>query len=263
MADPPNLKLIGYWARSERPSVYPHPKALVRPEWRAEDRGRIVAYLRAGAVLQEYCGFSCCRFCEMTNGSRELTDGEWVWPEGLPHYVEAHQVCLPDEVVVAMEARSWQVPANPTAGGYSTVDESFWVGWATRLKPAEPHGGRGFLHYLADCLSPTRRARARRREVELDFRFYCHVCGRRRVRLACHENEAFCSADCRHLRDVAVCYFAHAPGAFSDREVFESTGLRVRALPRRFHCKWCGHSAGKVLCGPDRCAACGGGSEHL
>src|SRR6516165_2505180 len=99
MTDRPPLKLIGYWAQSEEPSLYPHPKRLVRPGWREEDRGRIAAYLRAGIVLRAFCGFSRCRICGIPNGTLELTDGEWAWPEGLAHYIEAHAVYLPDEVV--------------------------------------------------------------------------------------------------------------------------------------------------------------------
>lgn len=30
-------------------------------------------------------------------GHRDLTDGVYVWPEGLAHYVKAHAVRLPDD----------------------------------------------------------------------------------------------------------------------------------------------------------------------
>ena len=137
MVQPPALKLIGYWAQSEEPSLYPHPKRLARPDWRTGDRGRITAYLRAGACLVGYFGISLCRICGTSNGSFELTDGEWAWPEGLAHYVEAHAVCLPDEVVATMDAHGWQVPINPRPPGYVPVDESFWVGWSARQRATD------------------------------------------------------------------------------------------------------------------------------
>ena len=101
--------------------------------------------------------------------------------------------------------------------------------------------------------------RARRREVELDFLFYCQVCGARRVRLARHEAEALCSAECRRLRDVAVCYFCHKSGTFSDKEVFEATGLPVSSLPTRMYCKWCGQATMMMRKDLGGCTKCGGG----
>jgi hypothetical protein len=62
-------------------------------------------YLRGGEVDAMYKGISYCRFRKNgctppTNmGSCDLTDGVWIWPEGLAHYVEAHEVWLPDSFV--------------------------------------------------------------------------------------------------------------------------------------------------------------------
>ncbi|GHH42120.1 hypothetical protein GCM10017774_37860 [Lentzea cavernae] len=50
-----------------------------------------------------FAGKSICRFCGRDNGSTELTDGvNFVWPDGLLHYVEDHNVRLPTEVTAAM-----------------------------------------------------------------------------------------------------------------------------------------------------------------
>jgi hypothetical protein len=38
--------------------------------------------------------------CGQQNGSRELGDAFYLWPEGLAHYVTDHDVRLPDEFVV-------------------------------------------------------------------------------------------------------------------------------------------------------------------
>jgi predicted component of type VI protein secretion system len=71
-------------------------------------------------------------------GSADLTDGDWLWPEGLAHYIDSHSVCLPDEFVETMRSRCWQVPetlqAETLAGllGHSGPfgDLSFWRAWA-------------------------------------------------------------------------------------------------------------------------------------
>jgi hypothetical protein len=134
----PVLKLIGYWARDGWDLPYPHPRQLVRQEWRSEDRSRIVAYLRTGQFLNSQIGHSYCRFAcgvpDRAMGSSELTDGEWAWPEGLAHYIESHSVCLPDEFVATMETRNWQVPTNRRVLDPDLVDESFWVSWSCQFK---------------------------------------------------------------------------------------------------------------------------------
>lgn len=63
------------------------------------ERIRVVRYLRAGAGWRAYRGFSLCRVCGCQNGSSELADGVWVWPEGLAHYVRRHGVRLPDVII--------------------------------------------------------------------------------------------------------------------------------------------------------------------
>jgi hypothetical protein len=74
-------------------------------------------------------------------GSWDLTDGEWVWPQGLAHYVQRHWVCLPDEFVETMRVNSWRVPRDiaqppPEEAGLK-YDCSSWLAWARReqLRP--------------------------------------------------------------------------------------------------------------------------------
>jgi hypothetical protein len=99
------LKRIGYWDGPAAPAGWPDVRDFVVQE---PDPGRqqaVAAYLRSGTAYVAAAGFSVCRICGAANGSTELTDGEYfVWPEGLAHYVEAHNVRLPDEVV-AVAAR--------------------------------------------------------------------------------------------------------------------------------------------------------------
>jgi hypothetical protein len=78
-------------------------------------------------------------------GSRDLTDGVWVWPEGLAHYVEEHDVMLPDAFLHTMRANEWKMPPNiqrrlteirelwpdPMEGW----DIEPWVTWAFQFRP--------------------------------------------------------------------------------------------------------------------------------
>ena len=55
-------------------------------------------------------GLSWCRFhCEQEYcGSLEFTDGYYLWPEGLLHYVQNHEVKLPEEFIA--HCKSYRKP---------------------------------------------------------------------------------------------------------------------------------------------------------
>lgn len=94
MAD---LIRIGYWRSDVSPDL-PHPRGLVDESWASDGRDLVVAYLRGGLPVLHAVGFSPCRMCDLAaNGSADLTDGNFLWPEGLAHYVEHHDVRLPAE----------------------------------------------------------------------------------------------------------------------------------------------------------------------
>jgi len=101
---------VGYWDDGWLP--LPRPQDLVCPGWRSDDRDRIVAYLREGVVVRRAFGSSACRFmdCRLSLGSADLTDGLWMWPERLEHYVTDHAVQLPEVFVETMEGNGWRVP---------------------------------------------------------------------------------------------------------------------------------------------------------
>lgn len=136
------VRAVGYWRSTLGPGKglvdrFPHPADLVTPGWLSDERDRIISYLRAGRTFAEWRGFSYCRFgCGAESralGSRCLTDGEWVWPEGLAHYVESHEVRLPQEFVDAMRRNCWQIGLRedgPTAAAQGEPDFAFWLAWS-------------------------------------------------------------------------------------------------------------------------------------
>lgn len=98
------LVSIGYWA-GEKDDRWPDVRDLVDPDWDADDRADCIAYLRRGLVAHAYFGPSVCRICHQPNGSVDLTDLVYIWPEGLAHYLLEHSVRLPDEFVDHVRAR--------------------------------------------------------------------------------------------------------------------------------------------------------------
>ncbi|HET6249536.1 MAG TPA: hypothetical protein VFE47_17745 [Tepidisphaeraceae bacterium] len=131
----PLLKAVGYW-RSRAELELPDPSSLVSQRV-IPGRENIESYLRSGAVYAQWRGISWCRFrCGLTGlgmGSRCLTDGEWVWPEGLAHYIGKHSVTLPDAMIESMRRRGWKVPVVPRHVKYDVLgkpNQRFWISWA-------------------------------------------------------------------------------------------------------------------------------------
>lgn len=92
-----SLRVIGYWRNQAHPE-YPDPHDFVDEAWDAVERNAVGAYLTSGVMPWAGMGVSPCRMCAGSNGSAEYSDGVYVWPEGLAHYVEDHFVRLPREV---------------------------------------------------------------------------------------------------------------------------------------------------------------------
>ena len=96
MVQPKKLVLIGYWDGPETDHSWPAVENFVDMGWDADEREFVVSYLQSGVMVWGCMGFSLCRFCGQENGNLELSDGHFMWPDGLAHYVAEHGVRLPD-----------------------------------------------------------------------------------------------------------------------------------------------------------------------
>ncbi len=102
--------VVGYWSRSPDDPTLPYPQANPAPwERQAEFVAKLKAIEQAArerrlGKLMAYRGFSMCRLCNTQNGHEEFDHGGYRWPAGLLHYVEAHNVRLPDAFVAAVLA---------------------------------------------------------------------------------------------------------------------------------------------------------------
>ncbi len=135
---PPRFEALGYWFNELAPNHYPRPHALVG-RWQPDRRAAVAAYLRSGTVFERYGGLSYCRFhCGVPNralGTYDLFDGQWIWPSGLAHYVEAHDVRLPERFVRhALRRRDAATDQRPAPmrprQRLNTVDIAPWLAWS-------------------------------------------------------------------------------------------------------------------------------------
>jgi len=65
-------------------------------------------------------------------GHREFTDGTWVWPEGLVHYVERHGLPLPEEFLRTIEENSGKPPQFGVSAD-TPIDREFWETWFAKV----------------------------------------------------------------------------------------------------------------------------------
>jgi hypothetical protein len=89
---------VGFWRAGEMPSM---DETLPWPEpylWGPTKRD-VLVYVRAAPVVQAYFGEHRCRLCGVACGNTEKSDGVFVWPEGLAHYLVRHDVKLPQHFI--------------------------------------------------------------------------------------------------------------------------------------------------------------------
>jgi hypothetical protein len=111
---------IGYW-RSQLEPEWPEPADFVDENWDENERNHVAVFLESGTVPWVQLGVSICRFCGQENGFAECTDGVFLWPEGLAHYVREHAVRLPAPVVDHIEGRGSFDPHQVDSDWWRTV----------------------------------------------------------------------------------------------------------------------------------------------
>ena len=129
-------KLIGYWIRDFNDTRYCAPQELVG-NYSQNVKDRVVGYLKGGKTAMVYRGFSWCRFgCESSDtgmGTMEFTDGVWQWPEGLAHYIEKHDVLLPEEFISnALSKEPIVRDVRDLELENTRAMDDFWLDWCNK-----------------------------------------------------------------------------------------------------------------------------------
>lgn len=96
----PKLIKVGYWKSEDEPNL---PDPTILPQIDPTVKYMVLQYLKNAKTHQYWKGPSWCRFrCGIRDfdmGTTDKTDDKYIWPAGLTHYVEEHNVTLPQEFI--------------------------------------------------------------------------------------------------------------------------------------------------------------------
>ncbi|MFD5087508.1 hypothetical protein ACFWOG_33370 [Kitasatospora sp. NPDC058406] len=151
-------KALGFWYSPESPGL-PHPSALIDPDWSESERSMIFDCLEGGQLARRFMGVSSCRICGIPNGSAELTDGEFIWPAGLGHYMLEHSVRRRGRLPPALLRHALVRLADLEE---ASTDRSWWLATRTMACPWTPtaaNSGRSLSARLYADAEPFRRRR--------------------------------------------------------------------------------------------------------
>ena len=136
------LNAIGFWRSNTNFVSLPHPKEVIT-QWDPDHKIKVLRYLVSGKILREYMGFSYCRFRNglppQQMGSRDLTDGHWVWPDGLLVYLDRYNIDLPNQFLKYIEDHAYTVGdpdithllEDAALYGYSFKS---WILWSSQVR---------------------------------------------------------------------------------------------------------------------------------
>lgn len=111
------LECVGFWASEQDPDL-PDPADSIDRAWRQAEGDQVLSYIEQAYDLPYACsGFSSCRLgCSGTPadiGTQDLTDGTYLFPEGLSHYIRVHSVRPPEEFLEHIRSNHYTVPRLP------------------------------------------------------------------------------------------------------------------------------------------------------
>lgn len=102
---------VGYWRSREQPEL-PDPAAHVDAAWEQEERQAALVYLQSAPACMRFLGYSTCRLCGQSGaelGDSDLTDGTWIWPQGLAHYLSQHALRPPEPFLAHLRQRRFRL----------------------------------------------------------------------------------------------------------------------------------------------------------
>lgn len=109
----------------------PTLKDATNSTWNPVDKEKFIAYLTHSPILISSMTTSNCLLCaEVVPSLCYHSDGEWLWPDSLAHYVRSHNIALPDRFVHAIRERSYIPPQEAELPNVAIRDLPWPESWA-------------------------------------------------------------------------------------------------------------------------------------
>jgi hypothetical protein len=75
------------------------------------DEEKLLSYLSNGRIWVAVASLERCVFCDHFAGPRTyMTDGKWLWPKFILHYVEVHDLQLPASFLEHIRMVEYTIP---------------------------------------------------------------------------------------------------------------------------------------------------------
>lgn len=126
------LTIIGIWVN--RLLIYPHPRQLLRSNLSSDDREAVATYIEncshenfvtCPPFLEEDCLLSAHKRFEFDLRS----DGRWLFPVSLAHYVR-QGVSLPEGFVDHVRSAQSAPVCEPVRQDEPAINEMYWMIWS-------------------------------------------------------------------------------------------------------------------------------------
>ena len=109
----------GYFDVQPSPQL-PSLDEISDPDWKVENIERIIRYLQKSPVYIVCIGKPEIWICDICGGlvskdnSLHLSDGTWVWPSGIEHFICRHSLVLPPKMIEHIRSRRYNLPKKIT-----------------------------------------------------------------------------------------------------------------------------------------------------
>ena len=108
----------GFWRSNESETNLPDIEEVAGANWSVDDKKRVLSYLDGAPTVVAMSGPNTkCLLCEeLIGGSVYRSDGVWLWPVDLSHYLNMHDVALPESFLQHIRDANYEPPQEcPTA----------------------------------------------------------------------------------------------------------------------------------------------------
>ena len=100
--------------------------------WNPVDKDKIISYLSRSPIVISSMTTSNCLLCtEEVPSLCYHSDGLWLWPDSLAHYVRCHNVALPERFAQVIRERGYIPPQEAELPDVAVRDLPWPESWAS------------------------------------------------------------------------------------------------------------------------------------